>query len=89
MREKKEKPTIDMCYYKEGPEGPCTEAPQWKLKGETKRFKVCDQHLAWGIRLSGYPALVDKYEAIPKGKVEECNKPEIHKDFAGSALDKK
>lgn len=83
MRERNEKPTIDMCYYKEGPEGPCVETPQWKLKGETKRFKVCDHHLAWGIRLSGYPALVDKYDLPPpREQVKEVSNPENHKDFS-------
>lgn len=67
MREKREKPTIDMCYHRDIKTGsPCVIPPMWKLKGEKHAFKVCDEHLAWGIRTSGFPALVDKHESSPK-----------------------
>jgi hypothetical protein len=61
MREKRETVTIDMCYYRGVRKSqPCANPPLWRLKGEKYRFKVCDEHLAWGIRLSGMPALVEK-----------------------------
>jgi len=72
MREKRESPTIDMCYFRGIKKSqPCTQTPQWRLKGDKHRFKVCDEHLAWGIRLSGFPALVEKYETDPHKRQEE------------------
>jgi hypothetical protein len=85
MREpRKEKPTIDMCYYRNPDSGdPCVCTPAWKLKGDKYRFKVCDGHLAWGIRLSGLPALVDKYEPNSgMGQFEEVSDPSLHKDYS-------
>lgn len=39
----------------------CSNTPQWRICNEEKRvkLKVCDEHLAWGIRCAGYPAIVD------------------------------
>lgn len=84
MRERKEKPTVDMCYFREeGTRDPCTCTPAWKLRGDKYRFKVCDLHLAWGIRLSGLPALVDKHELnSPKGHFEEFSDPSVHADYS-------
>ena len=84
MRERKEKPTIDMCYFRDETfRNPCACSPSWKLEGDKYRFKVCDEHLAWGIRLSGLPARVDKYEPVPKkGQVEEFSSPVLHKDYS-------
>lgn len=64
MTQYKESRTIEMCYHKGEDRDPCTNAPTWKLKSQSKgyRFKVCDLHLAWCIRFCGYPALVDAYE---------------------------
>ena len=72
MREKKSVPTIEVCFYKEGATRLCSKKPMWKIEGSTEslKFKVCDDHLAWAIRLSGYPALVDAH-AIPGTKEEE------------------
>jgi hypothetical protein len=60
---KNERVTIHMCYFREGNKDPCTNNPEWKLESTAKiyRFKVCDEHLAWGIRLCGFPALVDQW----------------------------
>lgn len=87
MREKrKEKPTIDMCYYRDSESGNlCSDSPSWKVKGDKYRFKICDKHLAWGIRLSGLPALVDKYEPANPEKphmFQEFNSPESHRDYS-------
>lgn len=70
-KDRGEKQTVEMCYHKGDNRDPCTNAPTWKLKNPEKgRYKVCDTHLAWGIRLCGFPALVDKYEpdSKPPGK---------------------
>lgn len=55
-----------MCFYKEGLTRHCSNKPMWKVSGvgEGLKFKVCDEHLAWGIRLSGYPALIDSHTAM-------------------------
>jgi len=38
----------------------CSHLPQWKISNDQKKIlKVCDEHLAWGIRSTGYPALVN------------------------------
>jgi hypothetical protein len=72
MREKRETPTIDMCYYRGVRKSqPCSHPPLWRLKGEKYRFKVCDEHLAWGIRLSGMPALVEKFEPDLAKRLEQ------------------
>jgi len=65
MREKKSTPTLEVCFYKEGSKRLCSNKPSWKIEGasESLKFKVCDEHLAWAIRLSGYPALVDAHIA--------------------------
>jgi len=87
FRERKEKPTIDMCFHKEAGSGNlCKHKPTWKLKGEKHKFKVCDEHLAWGIRICGLPAMVDKYDPNPeKSHFEEFNPPEVaHKDYSGN-----
>lgn len=57
------KKTVDLCYHKEPDGSPCSEKVTWKLKCEESRktFKVCDVHLAWGLRLSGLPAYVDAF----------------------------
>jgi len=59
------KKTIDLCGH-QSDEGPCPEKVRWKLKNEAsgKSFKVCDIHLAWGIRLSGTPAYVEEFSAL-------------------------
>lgn len=77
MREKRESPTVDMCYFRGVRKSqPCSNAPSWKLKGDKHRFKVCDEHLAWGIRLSGVPALVETYEPDPlRRNAEEKTDP--------------
>jgi len=62
MREPSKRKTVDLCFHKADDGSPCGHPVTWKLKGE-KTFKVCDLHLPWGIRLSGYPALVDKFQA--------------------------
>lgn len=68
MREATRRKTIDLCFHKEQDGSPCGDKVLWKLKGSTdgKAFKVCDLHLPWGIRLSGYPALVDKFDPDPE-----------------------
>lgn len=70
-REKKSTPTIEVCFYKEGPKRLCSGKPTWKIEGssESLKFKVCDEHLAWAIRLSGFPALVDAH--VPPSLKEE------------------
>lgn len=59
-------PTIELCFFKEGLHRHCSNKPTWRLMGQsdTLRFKVCDEHLAWGIRFCGYPALVDAHTSI-------------------------
>jgi len=54
------KKTVDLCHHKEIDGSPCSEKVQWKLKCEESRktFKVCDVHLAWGLRHTGLPAYV-------------------------------
>lgn len=49
----------------------CGHKPAWKLSGKSDalRFKVCDEHLAWGIRLCGFPALVDAHK--PRNMTDE------------------
>lgn len=61
------KQTVDLCYHKEADGSPCSEKVMWKLKceGTNKAFKVCDVHLAWGLRLSGLPARVDAFIPNP------------------------
>jgi hypothetical protein len=84
MREKKSSPTIEVCFYKEGPKRLCGLRPTWKIEGSTEslKFKVCDDHLAWAIRLSGFPALVDAHVA-PAIKEEET---EVFLDVEGVDL---
>lgn len=62
--QRSDKVTIEMCYHKGDDKDPCINPPMWKLKtvDGSYRFKVCDAHLAWCIRLCGFPALVDTYE---------------------------
>lgn len=77
MREKREKPTVEMCYFRqEKTNEPCVESPTWKLQGAKHKFKCCDAHLAWGIRLSGYPAMVDKYEPADNNNKKSEPDPE-------------
>lgn len=68
-------PTIELCFFKEGMHRNCSNKPTWKLSGQSDslRFKVCDDHLAWGIRLCGFPALVDGHRPIGQ-KEEETEK---------------
>lgn len=63
MRDYPRKKTIDLCHHKELDGSPCDEKVMWKLKCEEngRTFKVCDRHLAWGIRLSGSPAYVEVF----------------------------
>lgn len=61
MAEKREKPTVQLCFFRHENGNICTNSPTWKIEGKFKKFRVCDIHLAWGIRFSGYPALVDKH----------------------------
>ncbi len=65
MHDRPKKKTVDLCYHKQDDGSPCEEKVMWKLKSEEngRTFKVCDRHLAWGIRLSGYPAYVDVFNA--------------------------
>jgi hypothetical protein len=66
-REKKENPTIDLCHHRKEITGElCPELPSWRVKNDKLSFKVCDAHLAWGIRFSGTPALVDKH--VPRNR---------------------
>jgi len=60
------KKTIDLCLYQYD-DGPCTSKVLWKLKAERtgRCFKVCDSHLAWGIRMSGTPAYVEEFLKPP------------------------
>lgn len=39
----------------------CSNSPLWRICNDEKKvkLKVCDEHLAWGIRRAGYPAIVD------------------------------
>jgi len=57
--------TVDLCFFKEEDGSPCSMSVSWKLKASKSgdSFKVCDAHLAWGIRLSGAPALVEEFVA--------------------------
>lgn len=63
---KDNKTTTELCFFREGINRKCSNSPSWKISGktETLRFKVCDEHLAWAIRLSGYPALVDVHKSF-------------------------
>jgi len=78
--EREEKITVEMCYHKSERKDPCCELPKWKLQNTDsgRKFKVCDIHLAWGIRLCGAPAMVDEYsprektrEIMPEKKISE------------------
>ena len=55
--------TKKFCHYRGDGENLeiCSHAPQWKICNEEKKLKlkVCDKHLAWGIRKAGYPVYVD------------------------------
>lgn len=57
------KKTRKFCSFREeaGEIKLCSNFPLWKICNEEKKvkLKVCDEHLAWGIRCSGYPVLVD------------------------------
>lgn len=61
MEESPTKKTLRFCSYRTEDKILCTITPTWRLFNENKRMKmrVCDEHLAWGIRECGYPALVD------------------------------
>ena len=85
MREKRSNPTIEVCFYKEGFKRLCSNKPSWKIEGpvESLKFKVCDEHLAWAIRLSGYPALVDAHVS-PGSKGEDT---EVFLDLEEVALE--
>lgn len=63
MRFRDDKITVEMCFHKGEKREPCVEDPKWKLSNVESgyRFKVCDTHLAWAIRLCGAPAMVDEY----------------------------
>lgn len=66
-QKRKETPTIDLCYHKkEGTGELCGDLPSWGINNDKFSFKVCDAHLAWGIRFSGTPAMVDKY--VPRNR---------------------
>ena len=58
--------TVDLCYFKEDDGCPCAEEVSWKLRTMATQdtFKVCDTHLAWGMRLSGAPALVEEFVPV-------------------------
>lgn len=58
--------TKEMCFFREGHLRRCSSKPLWKLQGqlEVQKFKVCDEHLAWGIRLCGCPAMVNVHHPV-------------------------
>lgn len=64
MRIREEKPTVEMCYHRGENKDPCAQIPTWKVSNSEKgyRFKVCDVHLAWSLRLCGLPAIVEEYD---------------------------
>jgi hypothetical protein len=66
------KSTIEMCYHKDEHSESCEFSPKWTVASAKTAFRVCDKHLAWGIRLSGAPARVDEYQ---KPSEEDDTKP--------------
>ena len=52
----------------------CSGWPEWRLVGQENGevITTCDAHLAHGIRLTGYPALVD--EEIPPYRSDDVTK---------------
>lgn len=72
MEPKPNKSTIEMCYHKDEHSESCEFSPKWTVASEKTAFRVCDKHLAWGIRLSGAPARVDEYV---KTSEEDDTKP--------------
>jgi len=59
------KSTVTLCYHQSPTGESCKEKVQWQLKG-SRTFRVCDKHLAWGLRFSGLPARVDEYPVKDK-----------------------
>jgi len=75
MRPHRKSKTVDLCFFKEDDGSPCTETVTFKLTHQATReaFKVCDKHLAWGIRLSGAPALVEEFVSEENVKKTETD----------------
>lgn len=65
MKNHREKPTVQFCHHTDESGRGCLNQPSWLLQGEDKKLKVCDEHLAWGIKTTGIPARVDEYEEKP------------------------
>jgi hypothetical protein len=67
--------TAEFCFFKQETGESCNCAPKWALASEKTAFRVCDEHLAWGIRLSGAPARVDEYKK--KERKEETGRHDL------------
>lgn len=65
------KSTINLYYWQEPAGDPCTNHVKWKIKTEHGNiYKVCDEHLAWGLRFSGLPAYVDEFPKEDTGQAK-------------------
>lgn len=62
--------TVDLCFHKNDDGSPCGDKVMWKLKSGSTAFKVCDVHLAWGLRISGLPAYVDAFKPVESSEDE-------------------
>lgn len=61
MQESDVKKTLKFCSYRSDELIICPNHPTWFIANSDKKMKmrVCDEHLAWGVRKSGYPAIID------------------------------
>lgn len=60
------RPTVTLCYRLG-----CEDSPAWTVQPEGKgSIRVCDAHLALGLRSAGLPARVDPYVDEPTGRHE-------------------
>lgn len=74
--EDSERPTIRLCRFISGAEGPCNGMATWALeKSDTPEhvFYTCDAHLAAGIKISGLPAKIELPNAHAGGKRKKTN----------------
>ena len=82
------KDTVEMCFHKDPQTGKtCELKPKWTVSSEKTAFRVCDNHLPWGIRVSGAPALVEEY----KSRDEEDTQPikyDLENDKSGKGPSK-
>lgn len=65
MTDSREKPTVQFCHFVDDCGQGCLNQPSWLLQSDTNKIKVCDEHLAWGIKTTGIPARVDQYDEKP------------------------